>query len=342
LFGPHPVPDVASQETLAQIRGFIKKIPETAEMIVAISGGTSSIIADPVPFVTISDKARVTRDLIDSGAPIEVINSLRIHLSRIKGGGLAELIAPRKSLYYVFSDIPGEDPTLVGSAPMTRIDREGGSALSALNFWLKGTVPKSVSAALENRERLYHPDPSGQNEPFFGGAIASSETLLARAREIFLAHDLYDDSRVHILTDRLGGEAREAGIVLSSLVLWHSRQSSQRSAWLAAGETTVRLPSNIAGKGGRSLELGLSLALELRKQRAIVLSLASDGWDGNSGLAGTLIATGLLDPAPMCRDAMEALASHNTGPFLRTHAMAVETGPTGSNLNDLLLVLLNP
>lgn len=341
VFGSHPVPDSTSFETLIRAKLFLGNLPDNGVLLVALSGGSSSILSDPIPNVTIGEKALLTRRLIESGAPIEVINTLRIHLSTIKGGGLSALIAPRKCLYYVFSDIPGSDPTLVGSAPMTKMGRNGQEALASLEFWLKDSIPDSVSSALKSPV-AYQPELPLGYAPHFGGTIASSETLLSLSRKSFLTPEISGKIRVHFLTDRLKGEARDAGAVISSLILWQSRTTPGWSAWIASGETTVRLPSSLHGKGGRSLELGLSLALELRKRKAIVLSLATDGWDGNSGLAGALIGAGALTSPQVYRGAMNALASHDTGPFLRHHSMGIETGPSGSNLNDLVLVLLPP
>ena len=341
-FGTHPFPDRTSSETIVEVKRFIAGIPEESTVLVAISGGASSILADPIPPVTIHDKASVTKRLIESGAPIEVINTLRIHLSRIKGGGLASLLSPRKSLFYILSDIPGADPLLVGSAPMTELTRDYNDALSSMEFWLGGNLPESVRILMANPEKFVHPRRSPANPPRFGGTIASSTTLLPLAKEIFLSPDLFERINVRNLTDCLRGEAREAGTVLSSLIQWEASQSNRLLAWLASGEVTVRLPENNHGKGGRSLELGLSLALGLRKERAVVLSLATDGWDGNSELSGLLIETRSLNSPPLFREAMEALSSHNTASFLRNHLMSIETGPTGSNLNDLLLVLLSP
>jgi hydroxypyruvate reductase len=341
VFGSHPVPDSTSFETLIRTKRFLGSLPDKGILLVALSGGSSSILADPVPNVTIGEKALMTQRLIESGAPIEVINALRIHLSTIKGGGLSALIAPRKCLYYIFSDIPGSDPTLVGSAPLITVRRNGQEALGSLEFWLKENIPDSVSSALKSPV-AFQPDIPLGYAPHFGGTIASSETLLSLSRKSFLTPEISGKIRIHILTDRLKGEARDAGSVISSLILWQSRTNPGWSAWIASGETTVRLPSGLHGQGGRSLELGLSLALELRKRKAIVLSLATDGWDGNSGLAGALIGAGSMASPQVFREAMDALASHDTGPFLRHHSMGIETGPSGSNLNDLVLILLPP
>ena len=340
LTGPHPVPDQQSLRTLDGIREFVHSLSPRTPVVVAISGGSSSLVADPVPPVTIREKALMTRSLMEAGAPIEVINTVRIHLSRIKGGGLLSLIAPRPSLTYILSDIPGRSSGLVGSSLMFPVPRNGPRILRVLEERLSGNIPPSVRSVLEGASL---PDFSGLNSSINrdGGIVASSDTLLPLAQEVFIDGASFGPLPMHVLTGELKGESREAGQVLASQILWTTRMTRQGSVWLCSGETTVHLADGKGtGRGGRSLELGLSLAMALSEIEAVVFCLATDGWDGNSALAGMIATTRQFSDPSLMLKAHQALSLHDTAPFLEEHGMEVRTGQTGTNLNDLLVVIV--
>ncbi len=339
LFGPHPLPDNQSLQNAVLLQRFIAALPAHTPVVVAISGGSSSLVADPVPPVTLADKALITEELMHAGAPIQVINAARIHLSTIKGGGLASLLHPRPCKTYIVSDIPGASAGLVGSSPMEFVERHGPSMLETLGLWLGDRIPSSVRQALSTRHPAGAPKPPASPSPP-PTVLASSETLLAVAENVFLALPGLSRLPLHRLTGELRGEAREAASVLGSQILWNAHRTSTGSVWLCAGETTVRLDAPPHGQGGRTLELGLSLALELSAVPALVLSLASDGWDGNSELAGMLARTRLFGDPRLERKGRGALLAHNTAPFLDELGMGIRTGPTGTNLNDLLMVIV--
>lgn len=339
LFGPHPFPGQQSLRALDGIRDFIEKLPREMAVAVAISGGSSSLVADPVFPVSVEEKAVLTQRMMEAGAPIELINSLRIHLSRIKGGGLAALLYPRPTRTYIFSDIPGDSTPLVGSALMFPTPRNGPRMLQILEGWLDKNIPSSIREALSETPLTDFADRISP-QSLDGGIIASSDTLLPVALDVFIDGGPCETFSRHLLTGELRGEAREAGKVLGSLILWKTRRSGRGSVWLCSGETTVRLDKKTLGRGGRSLELGLSLALALSSIDATVLSLATDGWDGNSSLAGMIATTRPLGDPVLAQEAYRALDSHDTAPFLEGHGMAVRTGKTGSNLNDLLVVVV--
>ncbi len=340
FFGPHPLPDQQSLRTLASVRNFVEGLSYRTTVVVAISGGSSSLLADPVPPVSVEEKAFITQQLMTAGAQIEVINSMRIHLSRIKGGGLASLLSPRPFMTYIFSDIPGESASLVGSGVMSPIKRDGPRMLHILEQWLGETISQNVRRALTEGPL---PDFSSLDSPKKNPAetIASSDTLLPLALKFFIQGSPCEHLPRHLLTGELRGEAREAGKVLASQILWNARTTGQGSVWLCSGETTVRLAGNKGqGRGGRSLELGLSLAMSLSSIDATVLSLATDGWDGNSSLAGMIAKTRTLADPILAQESARALEGHDTAPFLESHGMAVKTGKTGTNLNDLLIVVV--
>ena len=342
--GAHPLPDRRSLEAFERIRNFINGIPPSSPMVIALSGGSSSLIASPVPPVTLEEKTLVSRQLIEAGAPIETLNSLRLHLSQFKGGGLARIISPRPHVTFVLSDIPGTGVSLVGSAPMTPIHRNGPRLLEELRLFIPlEKIPSSVSNTLlgQSQDPFLADPPS--DSPLW--VIGSSRSLIRSMKVHFATIPEISGLPLHLLTDELCGESREAGRVLASLIAWQASSSPSDHTggiWAASGETTVTLTGGPTGKGGRTLELALSLAISLFPLPALVLSLASDGFDGNSGLAGALVPTSFFSSPQRRIEGQLALRHHDSGHFLEENGFGIRTGPSGTNVNDLLLVIVYP
>ena len=342
--GAHPLPDRRSLEAFERIRNFINGIPPSSPMVIALSGGSSSLIASPVPPVTLEEKTLVSRQLIEAGAPIETLNSLRLHLSQFKGGGLARMLSPRPHVTFVLSDIPGTGVSLVGSAPMTPIHRNGPRLLEELRLFIPlEKIPSSVSNTLlgQSQDPFLADPPS--DSPLW--VIGSSRSLIRSMKVHFATIPEISGLPLHLLTDELCGESREAGRVLASLIAWQASSSPSihtGGIWAASGETTVTLTGGPTGKGGRTLELALSLAISLFPLPALVLSLASDGFDGNSGLAGALVPTSFFSSPQRRIEGQLALRHHDSGHFLEENGFGIRTGPSGTNVNDLLLVIVYP
>jgi len=342
--GAHPLPDRRSLEAFERIRNFINGIPPSSPMVIALSGGSSSLIASPVPPVTLEEKTLVSRQLIEAGAPIETLNSLRLHLSQFKGGGLARIISPRPHVTFVLSDIPGTGVSLVGSAPMTPIHRNGPRLLEELRLFIPlEKIPSSVrNTLLGQSQDPFLADPPSDS-PLW--VIGSSRSLIRSMKVHFATIPEISGLPLHLLTDELCGESREAGRVLASLIAWQASSSPSihtGGIWAASGETTVTLTGGPTGKGGRTLELALSLAISLFPLPALVLSLASDGFDGNSGLAGALVPTSFFSSPQRRIEGQLALRHHDSGHFLEENGFGIRTGPSGTNVNDLLLVIVYP
>ncbi len=342
--GSHPLPDPRSLEALGRVQGFINTLPTDAAVIVALSGGSSSLVAAPLPPVTLSDKIQVTRHLMEAGAPIDTVNSLRLHLSRFKGGGLAEMLGPRPHTTFVLSDIPGRGSSLVGSSPMTPVSRNGPRILEEISLFLSpDKIPPTVRELLLSLSPKEIPPHTFPEDPL--RIVGSSVSLIQAMKEYFLQIPELTSYPLHTLTAELCGEAREAGRVLASLIAWGSRSSLEAitgSIWAAAGETTVTLSGTPSGKGGRTLELALSLSMALSPIPALVLTLASDGFDGNSGLAGALVPTSFFFSPRRRLEGEAALQLHDAGGFLERQGLAIRTGPSGTNVNDLVMVIVSP
>ena len=342
--GAHPLPDPRSLEAFHKIQAFIATIPKDDSVVVALSGGSSSLVAAPIPPVTLEDKIRVTRSLMEAGAPIATINALRLHLSKFKGGGLDQMLSPHPHLTFVLSDIPGPGAPLVGSSPMVAIPRNGPQILEEINLFLSPEIiPPTVRQLLEALPPQNLSPKTFPESPL--RVVGSSASLIEALTDTLMKISEISPLPLHSLTTELRGEAREAGRVLASIISWGSQRAEARhqgSVWAASGETTVTLTGTPSGKGGRTLELALALALSLTPVPALVLSLASDGFDGNSGAAGALIPTSFFSSSRRCIEGELALRSHDSGGFLGRHGLTMKTGPSGTNVNDLLMVIVFP
>lgn len=254
------------------------------------------------------------------------------------------MLSPRPHVTFVLSDIPGAGVSLVGSAPMTPVHRDGPRLLEELGLFLPlEKIPSSVRNILLGRSQdPFLTDPLSDS-PL--RVIGSSTSLIRSMNSHFMRIPEISALPLHLLTDELCGESREAGRILASLIAWKARSSPKDPTggiWAASGETTVSLTGGPTGKGGRTLELGLSLANSLFPLPALVLSLASDGFDGNSGLAGALVPTSFFSSPQRRIEGQLALRHHDSGRFLEENGLEIRTGPSGTNVNDLLMVVVSP
>jgi glycerate 2-kinase len=335
VHGNHPHPSGRSRNAALKALDFVGSIPEDGTLICAISGGTSSLLFLPAEGIPGRDKKNVLKKLMDRGAPIEILNAVRTHLSAIKGGGLLRPFRGKIAITVLLSDAPCLSPWVVGSGPSIPVRRNGRKALEILEGWIpQNDIPITVSAVLSSMKEEPPGPPFRHEAPII---LGDSSTVLRKAREFFVPEGIDFES----LTPCLKGEAREAGHVLASLLLPKVGRGKGPKCYLASGETTVSLGKE-RGKGGRTFELGLSLGASLGDVPAVVGCLATDGIDGNSGLAGVLFRTTDLKKGIRPSELRTAFFSHDTGGFAEREGFAIRTGPTETNLNDLLWVYFPP
>src|SRR4051812_6298849 len=301
--GGHPVPDDASFAAGAQALHLAdENRAHGALLVVLLSGGASAMLAAPAEGVTREHKIAVTRELLASGRPIADINAVRKQLSAIKGGKLAQRAG--RSITFALSDVHApieDDPAVIGSGP-TVISDAGRSA--AHSFVLIGSRRHAMSGAREAAERLG-----------------------------------YD---VRMIDPPVLGEAREAAAAFVSQARALTCDSTRRTCAIAAGETTVTLPAEgDHGRGGRNQEFALAAALHLAgTSRWALLSAGSDGIDGPTDAAGAIVDdTTLVRAREKSLDAPRALQAHDTYPFFAALGDHVVTGPTGTNVGDLIVFL---
>jgi glycerate-2-kinase len=307
-------------------------------LVVLLSGGASALLTTPLPGLDLADLRGTTELLLRSGADIAELNCVRKHLSAVSGGRLAAATRAAGVWVLAISDVLGDEFATIGSGPCTADPTRYGDALAVLaGRGLLERVPTAVRRHLEE-----------------GAAGRRAESLppgapsLARVRQILLAtnRDALAGAaacarargcRVQIASDRLRGEARSLGRRLAALAL-ALRPSGRRTLILAGGEPTVTVRGS--GRGGRAAELALAAALALRdRDEVALLAAGTDGTDGPTDAAGAYADGGTcargralgLDPAG-------ALAANDSYGFFAREGGCFVTGPTGTNVMDLVLV----
>lgn len=345
LLARHPLPDERGVRAAREVEALVGGLDRSDLLIVLLSGGASALLPAPVDGISLEDKAAATSLLMHAGAGIHELNAVRKHLSRLKGGGLARLAAPARVVTLVLSDVVGDELSTIGSGPTVPDPTCYADAVAILRgrgVWKR--LPAAVRRHLEAGLRGERPETPKARDAFFARVatrIVGSNRLSveAAARQ---ARALGFDTRV--LTTRLEGEAREASRVLVSLLrecVATGRPARLPACLLAGGETTVTVRGG--GRGGRNQELATAAAEPLSRfpSPAVLVSFATDGIDGVSDAAGgcvddtTLAHARSLGLAPP--DAF--LAESDSFAFLGPAGGLVRTGPTGTNVVDLVVLL---
>lgn len=331
--GNHPEPGKDSVDAARASLSFVNAIDPEGRLLFALSGGTSSLLCMPVQGVTLDDKKTLVGKLMDAGAPIDILNCVRTHLSMIKGGNLLRNFRGCQVRTIVLSDVPCHPPEIVGSGPTFFNRLDGKRTLNMIEQWLP---PQDIPTSI--RVHLLGVVP-GDPPPFSLGTpevVGDSRVVLETAAKVLGR----PETRIHFLTHCLFGEARDKGKEIASLVRSLAPPGSGNHLFLATGECSVRL-GKTRGRGGRTLELGLSCGLSLKNRSAVVGSLATDGVDGNSGLSGVLLESRIFRSPEKEKQLLEALDGHDTGTFSEKEGIGLNFGATGTNLNDLLFIYLS-
>jgi hydroxypyruvate reductase len=321
----HPLPDASSLAAGEAVLEFIATLPPRAPVLCLVSGGASSLLEVPRAGITLEDIRVVNRWALESGASIKTINAARRELSRVKGGGLAALLGEREALAFLISDVPGDDPRVIGSG-LLHAPRRGTVPIEL------ASLPRDVADVLE-RARRTGPTPLTRRFVETRLVATSSDACRAVAKA---ARDMGFDA---LFTGRrFAGDALQ----VAAMAVRHASRVADQTLHVQAGESVVRLPGN-PGRGGRNQHLALGAAIELERLRrndVWLLAAGTDGVDGNTNDAGALIDGGTcargrdagLDPS-------NSLDRADSGTFLEATGDLVHTGATMTNVGDLLLAV---
>jgi len=333
----HPIPDDESIAAARRALALAEGLGARDRLIALVSGGGSALLTLPVAGVSLADKRAVTQALLNSGATIGEINSVRKHLSAIKGGRLAVAAAPAHVTTLVISDIPGDDPSFVASGP-TVTDHTTLAMAREIVERYRIAVPASVTAALMR--------PENETPPSDALGLAGGDVrVIAVARDALAAAGRLAETQGYKVTnlgDHLQAEACHLGAGHAALARRLAADGLARVI-LSGGETTVRV-TNPDGRGGRNLEylLGLAIALD-GAPRIHAIACDTDGIDGTEDNAGAMIAPDTLVRARAAGlDARAALAENRAYDFFAALGDLVVTGPTRTNVNDLRAILIEP
>lgn len=324
----HPQPDAGSLTCGRAVQGMLARMRPDDIVLVLVSGGGSAMLEIPVDGVALSDLRTLNALLIRSGAPIQEMNAVRRALSKIKSGGLARMAAPARCVSLILSDVVGDRLSSIASGPTVLRASPASRAVSILRrYGLWDRTPASVRKALTADRPQPLPAPRPVNL-----LIGSNRLVIEAARAA--ASDL--GFPVRILSRQMHGEARAIGRRMATRLAGAARPA----CLLMGGETTVRVRGT--GHGGRNQELALSAAIHLDGcPRAGLMSLATDGVDGPTDAAGAIVSgrTAALARAAGL-DLEAALAANDAYPHLEGLGALIRIGPTGTNLNDVVVGLV--
>ncbi|RWC42641.1 MAG: glycerate kinase [Mesorhizobium sp.] len=334
----HPVPDAAGLEASRRLLAKVQGLTEDDLVVALISGGGSALLPSPAGSLTLADEIAVNEALLASGAPIAAMNTIRKHLSTIKGGRLAAAAWPAKVVSLVVSDIPGDNPALVASGPTvpdTGSREDALASISAYGMKLPASVMAHINSPAADAPSPHDERFSRNEVHLIASAGVSLEAAAAEAKR--------QDVEAVILSDAIEGEAREVGGVHAAIareVATRDRPFRRPVLILSGGETTVTLRAK--GKGGRNSEFLLAFAIGINGVDGIqALAADTDGIDGSEDNAGAF-----ADGSTVSRmrakgvDAKAMLAGNNAWTAFNAVGDLFVPGPTGTNVNDLRAILI--
>ena len=340
----HPVPDQAGMDASARMLALTQGLSSDDLVICLVSGGGSALLTLPADGLSLADKQRINRELLACGAPIGEMNTVRKHLSRIKGGRLAAACAPAQVLTLTISDVPGDDPGVIASGPSVPDETTCDQALALLDRY-GIAISQTVRTALQNGS-LETPKPT--DAAFAGHQVKMMATpmqSLQAAADAARATGL----NAYILSDEIEGESREVAKVHAALARAAANGHGpfqKPCVILSGGETTVTLrtpqPGFPKGKGGRAGEFCLGLAMALQGQKGVwALAADTDGIDGVEDNAGALVTPDSLQRCEQLGLKPAAFADRNDS-YRLFEALGdlVVSGPTHTNVNDFRALLV--
>lgn len=338
VFASHPEPDERGVEAARKVQELAETLGEGDLLLALISGGASALLADPAPPIELADLKKLTGDLLRSGADIGEINTVRKHVSVLKGGGLVRLAHPAPTIALLLSDVVGDDPSSIASgltAPDPTTLEDTRRVLDRYEI----EPPESIAAHLQSVEETpASDDPVFENVVNFicGGGRHAAEAAAKKAGELGYAPLLLTT----VLTgDALGAASMYAAIVREVMASGNPIQPP--CAIVSGGEATVTVRGS--GTGGPNQEFALTLAVELDGVEGWAAFAAdTDGNDGSTDAAGGLVdgqtAEKVRDSAV---DPGEALANNDSYTALEAGNALLVTGPTGTNVNDLRVAIVS-
>jgi glycerate 2-kinase len=346
----HPVPNEAGIEGTQHILRLLGQANETTLVICLLSGGASALLVSPADGITLQDKQEATRLLLNAGASITELNAVRKHLSAVKGGQLAQAAYPAQVVTLILSDVIGDPIGVIASGPTAQDDSAFADAWAVIEkYGLQQNMPARVLVHLRRGIAGLVPETVKQGAPCLATTrnviIGSIRQALGAAKEEIRQLGFAPQ----VISDTLQGEARDAARFLAQAARTEctAMRPGEQRGLLCGGETTVTVRGN--GKGGRNQELALAFALEVDGMPGVsLLSAGTDGSDGPTDAAGaTVDGKTAAQARSIGLDPLRYLDNNDSYAFFQQLDAATDahshfkTGPTGTNVMDIQIILLN-
>ncbi len=342
----HPIPDENSVRATEYIIRLLKDADEVTLVVNLISGGGSALLVSPMEPVTLEEKQEATRLLLEAGADINETNTVRKHISSVKGGRLASIAYPGHMKSLILSDVLKDRLHVIASGPTTFDPTTYQDALDVINrYGLIHKMPKNIIDVLNRGMAGEIPETPKEGDPIFSHIentiIGNNKNALYRAKQKAEELGFYTE----ILSTEIEGEAKHVGSWLAKIALTF-REKKDASiidkpiCLLSGGETTVHVKGT--GKGGRNTELCLAFAIEINGKKGItLLSAGTDGTDGPTDAAGAYATEDTVQKAvSLGNSPMEYLTNNDSYNFFKKLDSLFITGPTGTNVMDIQIILI--
>ena len=338
----HPIPDENGMEGARLITDLLQSTTPQDLVIILISGGASAMLVLPVEGITLADIQNLTGVLLACGANIYEINTIRKHIEQLKGGQLARIASPARIVGLILSDVVGDSLEVIGSGPTVADTTTYRDAFAILERYdIVEQIPQSILHHLQRGICGEVPETPKQGDPIFSNVHNQVIGSNQQAADAALSQAKAEGFNSLILTTSLQGEARQAGAWLASIVrqlALHDQPIPRPACLIVGGETTVTVRGN--GLGGRNQELALAAVIELVGIPNVVLvAFSTDGSDGPCDAAGAVVTGESLQQAQnRGMDPADYLARNDAYHFFEPLGDLLKSGPTLTNVNDLILL----
>ncbi|MCL4537623.1 MAG: glycerate kinase [Nitrospirae bacterium] len=338
----HPVPDENGLRGTEEIIKILKNADKNTLVVCLVSGGGSALLVSPYEGISLDEKQKITQLLLKAGVDIYELNTVRKHISKVKGGRLAEIAYPAKMISLVLSDVIGDRLDVIASGPTAPDKTTYNHAIGVLEkYKLTEKAPESVINMLGNGAKGLIPETPKDDNPVFekveniiiGSNIKALEAAKTKAESLGF--------KPEIISSEITGEARDVGKWLADIARSKRSNSSNRlNCLISGGETTVTVKGN--GMGGRNMELALAFAMEIECVEGItLLSAGTDGTDGPTDAAGAIVDGQTVKKAKTTGlNPEEYLNNNDSYNFFKKIDELLVTGPTGTNVMDIQIMVI--
>lgn len=335
----HPVPDENGLRGTEEIVRLLKDADKTTLVVCLVSGGGSTLLVSPYEGISLTEKQEITDLLLKVGADINELNTVRKHISKVKGGRLAEIAYPAMVISLILSDVIGDRLDVIASGPTAPDKTTFRDAINVLEkYSLIDRTPKNIMDVLKRGAKGLIGETPKEGHKIFQNVknivIGSNKIALNAAKQKAEELGLYSE----IISSELAGEARDAGRWLAEKA---RKRGSNNACLISGGETTVTVKGN--GIGGRNMELALSFAVEIEGIDDItLLSAGTDGTDGPTDAAGAIVDGDTVRKAKSLDiNPLEYLDNNDSYNFFKKIDGLFITGPTGTNVMDIQIIVID-